>query len=77
MTGAVLALLDRWPRADTPFALWSELCCACVVGALTYVVTHLVLWRVSGAPPSAEKHALRFASGLAARFWSRRGTDRA
>jgi lipopolysaccharide exporter len=77
MSGAVLALLERWPRTDAPFVLWWELCCACVLGALTYVVTHLVLWRLSGAPPSAEKHALRVASGLAARLWSRRGTDRA
>jgi lipopolysaccharide exporter len=77
MSGAVLALLDRWPRTDAPFALWWELCCACIVGALSYVVTHLVLWRLSGAPPSAERHALRVASRLAARFGSRRGTDRA
>jgi O-antigen/teichoic acid export membrane protein len=77
MSGTVLAVLDRWPRTDAPLMLWWELCCACAVGALTYVVAHLVLWRLSGAPPSAEKHALRVASRLAARLWSRRGTDRA
>lgn len=77
MSAAVLALLDRWPRTDAPLVPWLELCSASVVGAFTYVVTHLVLWRLSGAPPSAEKHALRVASGVAARFWSRRGTDRA
>jgi hypothetical protein len=74
MSGAVLALLDRWPRTDAPLVLWWELCCACVAGFLTYVVTHLVLWRLSGAPPSAERYALRVASGLVDRFWSHRGS---
>jgi hypothetical protein len=54
--------------------LWWELCCACVVGAFTCVVTHLVLWRLSGAPLSAERYALRVASGLVHRFWSHRGS---
>jgi O-antigen/teichoic acid export membrane protein len=77
MSGAVLALLDRWPRTDAPLVLWWELCCACVVGSLTYVVTHLVLWRLSGAPPSAERYALRVASALVDRLCSHRGSGRA
>ncbi len=73
MSGAVLALLDRWPPAATASALAWELCCACTAGALAYIVTHLVLWRLSGAPASAEKHALRFAAGVAARLRPVRG----
>jgi O-antigen/teichoic acid export membrane protein len=77
MSVAVLMLLDHWPRTNTPLGPLWELCCASLVGAATYVVTHLGLWRLSGAPPSAERHALRLASAFAARLWSRRGTDRA
>jgi len=76
MAGAVLPLLQLWPRADTTFSLFLELCCACVLGALIYVVVHLVLWRVCGMPASAEKHALQAVSSLVTRLTSRRAADR-
>lgn len=76
MSGAVLALLDSWPRTDATFSLFLELCCAFVLGALVYIVAHLVLWRICGTPPSAEKHALQMVSSLATRLRSRRATDR-
>jgi O-antigen/teichoic acid export membrane protein len=72
MSGAVLALLESWPRTDATFSLLLELCCACVLGALAYVVAHLVLWRTCGSPPSAEKHALQVVSLFATRLGSRR-----
>ena len=76
MSGAVLTLLDFWPRTDATFSLFLELCCAGVVGALVYVAALLVLWRICGMPPSAEKHALQFAASLATRIGLRRATDR-
>jgi len=76
MSGAVLTLFDYWPRTDATFPLFLELCCACVVGALVYVVALLVLWRVFGMPSGAEKHALQIASGLAARMRWWRAADR-
>lgn len=68
MSGAVLSLLDSWPRADATFSLFLELCCACVLGAFVYVVALLVLWRICGMPPGAEKYALRIMSSLATRI---------
>lgn len=68
MSGAVLTLLDSWPRADATFSLFLELCCACVVGAFVYVVALLVLWRICGMPPGAEKYALRIMFSLATRI---------
>jgi len=76
MSGAVLALLNQWPRTDTTFALLGQLSCACVLGAVVYVVAHLALWRICGEPAGAEKHALQMATGVAARFRSRRVSDR-
>jgi O-antigen/teichoic acid export membrane protein len=67
MSGAVLTLLDVWPRAGTTLSLLLELCCACVLGAFAYVVALLLLWRVCGMPPGAEKHALQIVSALAKR----------
>jgi PST family polysaccharide transporter len=77
MSAAVLTLLHQWPRTNDSLGPFWELCCASLVGAVTYVVTHLALWRLCGAPPSAERHALRLVSTFAQRLWSRRGTDRA
>jgi hypothetical protein len=73
----VLALLDQWPRTNASLGPLWELCSASLVGAGTYIVTHLGLWRLCGAPPSAERHALRLVSTFASRIWSPRGTDRA
>jgi O-antigen/teichoic acid export membrane protein len=76
MAGVVLPLLQLWPRADTTFSLFLELCCACVLGALVYVAVHLVLWRFCGMPASAEKHALQAVSSLVTRLAPRRAKDR-
>lgn len=76
MSGAVLTLLDLWPRTHTIISLFLELCCACVLGAFVYVVALLVLWRLCGMPPSAERHALQIVSSLATRIGSRRATER-
>ena len=76
MSGAVLTLLDVWPRAGTTLSLLLELCCACVLGAFAYVVALLLLWRVCGMPPGAEKHALQIVSALAKRVGLWRAGDR-
>lgn len=76
MSGAVLALLEWWPRTDALFPLFLELCCASLLGALVYVVSLLALWRICGMPPSAEKQALQVVSGLATRIGLRRAADR-
>jgi O-antigen/teichoic acid export membrane protein len=76
MSGAVLTLLDVWPRAGTTLSLLLELCCACVLGAFAYVVALLLLWRVCGMPPGAEKHALQIVSALAKRAGLWRAGDR-
>jgi O-antigen/teichoic acid export membrane protein len=77
MSAAVLALLDQWPRTNASLGPLWELCSASLVGAGTYIATHLGLWRLCGAPPSAERHALRLVSTFASRIWSPRETDRA
>jgi O-antigen/teichoic acid export membrane protein len=76
MSGAVLTLLDVWPRAGTTLSLLLELCSACVLSAFAYVVALLLLWRVCGMPPGAEKHALQIVSGLAKRAGLWRAGDR-
>jgi O-antigen/teichoic acid export membrane protein len=76
MSGAVLTLLDFWPRTDATFSLFLEVCCACVLGAFVYVVAILVLWRICGMPPGAEKHALQIVSSLATRIGLWRAADR-
>jgi lipopolysaccharide exporter len=76
MSAAVLTLLDRWPRSDATSWLFAELVCACVLGAFTYAGILLGLWRICGAPPGAEKHALEVAASLASRIGLRRATDR-
>jgi O-antigen/teichoic acid export membrane protein len=76
MSGAVLTLLDFWPRTDATFSLFLEVCCACVLGAFVYVVALLVLWRICGMPPGAEKHALQIVSSLATRIGLWRAADR-
>ncbi len=72
MSGAVLTLLDHWPRTDAASWLFVELCCACVLGALVYVAVLLGSWRICGMPPGAERHALQFACSLATRIGLRR-----
>jgi peptidoglycan biosynthesis protein MviN/MurJ (putative lipid II flippase) len=76
MSGAVLTLLDFWPRTDATFSLFLEVCCACVLGAFVYVVSLLMLWRICGMPPGAEKHALELMSSLATRIGLWRAADR-
>jgi len=76
MSGAVLLLLDHWPRTGAIFSLLLQLCCACVLGALAYGAALLTLWRICGMPAGAEKHALQVLSGLATRVGLRRAADR-
>ena len=76
MSGAVLTLLDFWPRTGATLSLFLELCCACVLGAFAYVVALLLLWRICGRPPGAEKHALQIVSSLAKRIGLWRAADR-
>jgi lipopolysaccharide exporter len=76
MAGAVLMLLDYWPRTGATFSLLLELCCACVLGTLAYVVALLLLWRICSMPPGAEKHALQMVSSLATRIGLWRAANR-
>jgi O-antigen/teichoic acid export membrane protein len=76
MSGAVLPLLDYWPRTGEILSLLLQLCCACVLGALAYGVALFTLWRICGMPAGAEKHALQTVSGLATRIGLRRAADR-
>jgi len=76
MAGAVLALLDSWPRTDATFLLFVELCCACILGAVVYIVALLALWRICGMPPGAERHALQVLASVATRMGLRRAAGR-
>jgi len=76
MAGAVLPLREGWPGDGTTLSLLLELCCACALGALVYVLAHLALWRVCGRPPGAEQRALQIASGVATRLRSSRAMNR-
>ena len=76
MSGAVLPLLDYWPRTGEILSLLLQLCCACVLGAFAYGVALWLLWRICGMPAGAERHALQTVSGLATRVGLRRAADR-
>jgi O-antigen/teichoic acid export membrane protein len=76
MSGAVLMLLDSWPRTDVTFLLFLELCCAAALGALVYIVALLVLWRICGMPAGPERHALQVVSSVATRMGWRRAAGR-
>jgi O-antigen/teichoic acid export membrane protein len=76
MSAAVRVLLEWWPYKEATIEFFLELCCAFVLGAVVYVVAHLVLWRIGGSPPGAEKHALQMISSLTTRLRSRRAAGR-
>jgi O-antigen/teichoic acid export membrane protein len=76
MSGAVLILLESWPRTDAIFPLLLELCCACALGAVVYVAAILTLWRICGTPSGPERHALQLLSSIATRIGLRRAAGR-
>jgi lipopolysaccharide exporter len=76
MAGVVQLLLEYWPQSDALLGLLLKLLGAFVLGAITYIAAHVALWRISGAPPSAEQHALVVVMGLLARFGLRRAVGR-
>jgi lipopolysaccharide exporter len=66
-------LTPLWPWGDGELPAIAELLASFAIGAVTYVVSHFVLWRLAGSPPGAEKEALTVVVPLIFRSRSRQG----
>jgi O-antigen/teichoic acid export membrane protein len=72
MVAAVLGLRGVLPPQGGDFAMAvRDLVVLASAGAVAHVATQMVLWRLAGAPASAERRLLRVATGLCARFRTR------
>jgi PST family polysaccharide transporter len=58
MVGIVHGAKMVWPETSGLGELSLELFTLIALGAFSYVVIHVALWRLSGSPESAEQHAL-------------------
>ena len=58
MAAAVTTVDAEWPVAASTWMTAAELAAMVAVGAVTYIGTALLLWRLSGAPAGAEQQIL-------------------
>jgi lipopolysaccharide exporter len=58
MVLTVRFVMSAWPVSDFPWATMVELLAIVGIGVLTYTVTHVALWRLSGSPDGAERDIL-------------------